>query len=87
MAKSQFNVKISSELLTQLKSQAMRSGKTLTDNVTELIEMSLKREELDVFNQLPVERIEKIENRLSSMETAISNLEQLILNSTQFKNR
>ena len=87
MAKSQFNVKISSELLTQLKSQAMRSGKTLTDHVTELIEMSLKREELDVFNQLPVERIEKIENRLSSMETAISNLEQLILNSTQFKNR
>jgi len=87
MAKSQFNVKISSELLTQLKSQAMRSGKTLTDNVTELIEMSLKREESDVFNQLPVERIEKVENRLSSIVTAISNLKHLSLNSTQFKDR
>tara|TARA_B100001250_G_C19796230_1_gene788832 strand:+ start:98 stop:322 length:225 start_codon:yes stop_codon:yes gene_type:complete len=74
MSKSQFNIKISSELLKQIKMQAMRSGKSLTDHITELIEMSLRKPNLDSSDQIYLERIEKIENRLLSIENIIGNL-------------
>tara|TARA_Y100000766_G_C18625844_1_gene468366 strand:- start:222 stop:485 length:264 start_codon:yes stop_codon:yes gene_type:complete len=87
MNKSQFNIKISSELLKQIKMQAMRSGKSLTNHITELIESSLKKQDLDVSNQLSIERIEKIENRLLVIETAISNQSHLSLQLTKTKDK
>ena len=87
MSKSQFNIKISSELLMQIKKQAIRSGKSLTDHITELIETSLEKQNLDIYNQLSVERIENIENRLLSIENTISNIKHLSHNSEQFKEK
>ena len=78
MKKSQFNIKISSELLKQIKMQAMRSGKSLTDHITELIEMSLKKTDPDSLPQIPLERIKKIENRLFVLEASIEDLKEAI---------
>ena len=78
MSKTQFNIKISSELLKQIKKQAMRAGKSLTDHVTGLIETSLKNENLEIYNKPSDERIEKIEKRLLSIENSIRNVKILI---------
>ena len=48
MTKSQFNIKISKELLTQIKRQAMMSGKSLTEHITDLVAKSLS--ENDIHN-------------------------------------
>ena len=83
MNKSQFNIKISSEVLKQIKRQAIRSGRSLTDHVTKLIEKSLKGDEINESNQPSIERIEKIETRILSIELAIDNLEKSIPNPSQ----
>ena len=48
MNKIQFNIKISKDLLIKIKSQAMKSGKSLTEHITDLIVKSLS--ENDVQN-------------------------------------
>ena len=47
MNKSQFNIKISKELLTRLKRQAIMSGKTLTGHITDLITQSLAEDDYE----------------------------------------
>ena len=37
MTKSQFNIKISKDLLIKVKRQAMMSGKSLTEHITDLV--------------------------------------------------
>ena len=41
MTKSQFNIKIPKDLLIRIKRQAMMSGKSLTEHITDLITYSL----------------------------------------------
>ena len=41
MIKSQFNIKISKDLLTSVKRQAIKSGKSLTEHITDLVKKSL----------------------------------------------
>ena len=42
MTKSQFNIKISKDLLTSVKRQAIKSGKSLTEHITDLVKKSLE---------------------------------------------
>ena len=46
MTKSQLNIKISRDLLTKIKRQAMMSGKSLTEHITDLVIKSLSENEL-----------------------------------------
>ena len=41
MNKSQFNIKISTDLLASVKRQAIMSGKNLTEHITDLLKKSL----------------------------------------------
>ena len=73
MAKSQFNIKISKDLLTKIKRQAITSGKTLTEHITDLIEKSLSEDMDDLRNNSLEEQISAIEERLLSIESKVTN--------------
>ena len=45
MTKSQFNIKISKDLLIRVKRQAMMSGKSLTEHITDLVVNSLSNDD------------------------------------------
>ena len=49
MTKSQFNIKISKDLLIKVKRQAMMSGKSLTEHITDLVTKSLH--DNDIFDE------------------------------------
>jgi len=72
--KSQLNIKIDPELLLKLKSNAIKSGKTLTAFVTELLEQgSTKvRDDFDILEK----RLLKIEERLNLTDNFSSDKEK-----------
>ena len=77
MDKSQFNIKISKDLLMRIKRQAIMSGKSLTEHITDLIKQSLaddgfKNNDHEAFN-----KIKDLEKRLLSIESTVGNREYL----------
>ena len=75
MTKSQFNIKISKDLLIKVKRQAMMSGKSLTEHITDLVTKSLSdNKNIDLS---AVNKIENLEKRLLSLESIVSNREYL----------
>ena len=77
MTKSQFNIKISKDLLIRIKRQAMISGKTLTEHITDLITNSLSENDIQNIDLSSVDKIKDLEKRLLSLESIVSNREYL----------
>ena len=80
MSKSQFNIKISKDLLTSIKRQATKSGKSLTEHITDLVKKSL--DENDDIDALKT--IKDFERRLILLESTVSNREYLSENIKAF---
>ena len=72
--KSQLNIKIDPNLLLRLKSKAIKSGKTLTAFVTELLEQGFTKETND-FDVLE-KRLLKLEQRLNVSDDFIFDKEE-----------
>jgi len=72
MNKSQFNIKISKDLLTRVKRQAIMSGKSLTEHITDLISKSLSNNDFHSSNE-----VDDIEERLLRVESIVRNREYL----------
>ena len=77
MTKSQFNIKISKDLLIKIKRQAMMSGKSLTEHITDLVTKSLSENDNQNIDLSAVNKIENLEKRLLSLESIVSNREYL----------
>jgi hypothetical protein len=77
MTKSQFNIKISKDLLIKVKRQAMMSGKSLTEHITDLVTKSLSDNDLQNIDLSSVNKIEDLEKRLLSLESIVTNREYL----------
>ena len=77
MTKSQFNIKISKDLLIKVKRQAMMSGKSLTEHITDLITNSLSENDIQNIDLSSVNKIKDLEKRLLSLESIVSNREYL----------
>ena len=77
MTKSQFNIKISKDLLIKVKRQAMMSGKSLTEHITDLVTKSLSDKDIQNIELSSVNKIEDLEKRLLSLESIVSNREYL----------
>ena len=77
MTKSQFNIKISKDLLIKVKRQAMMSGKSLTEHITDLVTKSLSDNDNQNINMSSVDTIRNLEKRLLSLESIVSNREYL----------
>ena len=77
MTKSQFNIKISKDLLIKVKRQAMMSGKSLTEHITDLVTKSLSDYDNQNIDLSAVNKIENLEKRLLSLESIVSNREYL----------
>ena len=77
MTKSQFNIKISKDLLTKVKRQAMMSGKSLTEHITDLVTKSLSDNDIQNIDLSSVNKIEDLEKRLLSLESIVTNREYL----------
>ena len=77
MTKSQFNIKISKDLLIKVKRQAMMSGKSLTEHITDLVTKSLSNNDNQNIDLSAVNKIENLEKRLFSLESIVSNREYL----------
>ncbi|WP_269613454.1 hypothetical protein [Prochlorococcus marinus] len=77
MTKSQFNIKISKDLLIRVKRQAMMSGKSLTEHVTELVTNSLNDNGSQNTNSSSVDKIRDLEKRVLSLESIVRNREYL----------
>ena len=82
MTKSQFNIKISKDLLTSVKRQAIKSGKSLTEHITDLVKKSL--DENDDIDALKT--IKDFERRLILLESTVSNREYLSEDIKPFSN-
>ena len=77
MTKSQFNIKISKDLLFKVKRQAMMSGKSLTEHITDLITNSLSESDIQ-DNKLSLDdKFKRIEQRLLSLESIVGNREYI----------
>ena len=77
MNKSQFNIKISKDLLIKIKRQAMMSGKSLTEHITDLITNSLSENDIKNSDSSNAYKIFDLEKRLLSLESIVSNREYL----------
>ena len=77
MTKSQFNIKISKDLLIKVKRQAMMSGKSLTEHITDLVTKSLSDNDIQNVDLSSVNKIEDLEKRLLSLESIVTNREYL----------
>ena len=77
MTKSQFNIKISKDLLIKVKRQAMMSGKSLTAHITDLVTKSLSDNDIQNIDLSSVNKIEDLEKRLLSLESIVTNREYL----------
>ncbi len=77
MTKSQFNIKISKDLLISVKRQAMMSGKSLTEHITDLITNSLSENDFQYTDFNSGNKIKHLEERILSLESTVSNLEYL----------
>ena len=74
MTKSQFNIKIPKELLIQVKRQAMMSGKSLTEHITDLITNSLSENGIQ-DTSFSSDKIRDIEKRLLLLESIVKKSE------------
>ena len=77
MTKSQFNIKISKDLLIRIKRQAMMSGKSLTEHITDLVTKSLHENDIQNIDLSSGNKIKELEKRLLSLESIVSNREYL----------
>lgn len=77
MTKSQLNIKLSKDLLIKVKRQAMMSGKSLTEHITDLVTKSLSDNEIQNIELSSVNKIEDLEKRLLSLESIVTNREYL----------
>tara|TARA_B100000579_G_scaffold436067_1_gene460982 strand:+ start:93 stop:686 length:594 start_codon:yes stop_codon:yes gene_type:complete len=77
MPKSQFNIKISTDLLLKIKRQAMMSGKSLTEHITDLVTKSLSDHELKNNDLFTSNSFKDLEERLLSLESIVKNREYL----------
>ena len=77
MTKSQFNIKISKDLLIRVKRQAMMSGKSLTEHITDLVTNSLSDDDIQNTHLSSVDKIKDLEERLLSLESTVRNREYL----------
>ena len=77
MIKSQFNIKISKDLLIRIKRQARTLGKSLTEHVTDLLTNSLSDDAIQNTNLSSVSKVKDIEERLLSLESIVMNREYL----------
>ena len=77
MTKSQFNIKISQDLLIRVKRQAMMSGKSLTEHITDLVTNSLSENDIQNRDFSSINRIKGLEERLLSLESIVRNLKYL----------
>ena len=72
--RTQLNVNIDPELLRLIKQNAIKSGITLTDYVNQVIKEYVSNEEINLTNGLIENRIERIENELSTITKEIKSL-------------
>ena len=86
MTKSQFNIKISKDLLIKVKRQAMMSGKSLTEHITDLVTKSLHDNDVQNIDSSSVNKIKDLEKRLLSLESIVSNREYLSQKLKPFSN-
>ncbi len=86
MTKSQFNIKISKDLLFRIKRQAMMSGKSLTEHITDLVTNSLSNDDNKNTNFSSFDKIDDLERRLLSLESTVRNREYLSQNLKPFTN-
>ncbi len=86
MTKSQFNIKVSKELLVNVKRQAIRSGKSLTEHITDLLEKSLGEDDLHTPEFNHGNKFQEFEKRLLSLESIVKNREYLSQKSKPFTN-
>ncbi len=77
MTKSQFNIKISKDLLIKVKRQAMMSGKSLTEHITDLVTKSLSDNDIQNIDLSSDNKIKDLEKRLLSLESIVANREYL----------
>ena len=87
MNKSQFNIKISKDLLTRIKRQAIKSGKSLTEHITDLVSNSLCEDEIENVNSSSVDKIKDLEERLLSLESIVRNREYVSQKLKPFTNK
>ena len=86
MTKSQFNIKISKDLLIRVKRQAMMSGKSLTEHITDLVTNSLSDNDIQNNHLSSINKIKDLEQRILSLESIVSNREYLSQNLKPFTN-
>ena len=72
MTKSQFNIKISKDLLIKVKRQAMMSGKSLTEHITDLVTKSLSDNDKHNTDLSSVNKINTLEERISVSYTHLT---------------
>ena len=77
MTKSQFNIKISKELLARVKRQAMMMGKSLTEHITDLVTKSLSECENKTIKFNSNYKLNDFEERLLNIESTVKNREYL----------
>ena len=77
MNKSQFNIKISKDLLVKVKRQAMMSGKSLTEHITDLVTKSLSENDSQDIKLTYDNKIKDLEERLISLESIVRNREYI----------
>ena len=77
MDKSQFNIKISKDLLIRVKRQAMMSGKSLTEHITDLVIKSLSEDDVQSNDLYCVNKLKDLQDRLLTLESIVSNREYL----------
>ena len=77
MTKSQFNIKISKDLLIRVKRHAMMSGKSLTEHITDLVTNSLADNDIQDTHLSLLNKIKDFEKRIFSLESIVRNREYL----------
>ena len=77
MTKSQFNIKISKDLLVSVKRQAMMSGKSLTEHITDLVKKSLSEKNIKDIDSSSGNKINDLEERLLTVESTLRNREYI----------
>ena len=77
MTKSQFNIKISKDLLIKVKRQAIISGKSLTEHITDLVTRSLSENPIQNNDLSSSLKIKSLEERLLTIESIVNNREYL----------
>ncbi len=75
--KSQFNIKISKDLLIQVKRQATMLGKSLTEHITDLVTQSLEENNIKNTGLLDSNDLKCLNKRLINIESIVSNREYL----------